>query len=69
MAKVRDFEKGFLKFLHERHEGILEEIRKTGDLSDELTDKLKAATEDFGRNYFDKEYAKSPIRKGTRELE
>ena len=55
VAKVRDFEKGFLKFLHERHEGILEEVRKTGDLSDGLTDKLKAAAEDFGRNYFEKD--------------
>ncbi|MBI4034009.1 MAG: F0F1 ATP synthase subunit alpha [Candidatus Brennerbacteria bacterium] len=54
VAKIRDFEEEFLKFMRERHEDVLKEIRKTGDISEKLDAKLKAAAEDFSKNYFGK---------------
>ncbi len=54
VEEIRDFEKGFLKFLHERHGGVLDKIRETADLADGLEEKLKSAAEDFSRNYFGK---------------
>ena len=52
VGKVVQFEKGLLKFMRERQPDILNDIRKTGELSEELTKKLKAALKDYSENYF-----------------
>ena len=41
VENVRDFEKSMLRYFHEKNESLLNEIEKTGDLSDELQEKLK----------------------------
>ena len=41
VENVRDFEKSMLRYFHEKNESILNEIEETGDLSDELQEKLK----------------------------
>ncbi len=46
-ASVQTFESDLLGFMHDRHEDILDEIAQTGALSDDLTDRLKAAISEF----------------------
>ncbi len=41
--EVAEFEKKILRTFHDSHKDILEEIRTTGDISDELSEKIKAA--------------------------
>ena len=41
--EVAEFEKKILRTFHDSHEDILEEIRTTGDISDALSEKIKAA--------------------------
>jgi len=54
VAGVREFEKGFLRFIRERHGEILKAIFETGDLAEDVEKKLKSAAEDFSKNYFGK---------------
>ncbi len=49
--KVLKFQEGFLKFLHSNKPEIGKEIVEKGALSDELTEKLKAAINDFKKNF------------------
>jgi F-type H+-transporting ATPase subunit alpha len=46
-AAVQTFESDLLGFMHDRHQDILDEIAQTGALSDDLTDRLKAAISEF----------------------
>ncbi|MEJ2084799.1 MAG: F0F1 ATP synthase subunit alpha [Acidobacteriota bacterium] len=48
-ADVSNFESDLLSFMHDRHEAVLEEIASTGALSDELTERLKSAIDEFKR--------------------
>ena len=47
ISDVQEFEQEYYNHLSTHHEAILEEIRTTGTLSDEATENLKKATEDF----------------------
>jgi F-type H+-transporting ATPase subunit alpha len=47
VADIRRFESEFLDFLDRSHAGIFDEIRQTGVLSDELTQRLVAAIVEF----------------------
>ncbi|MGE0752191.1 MAG: F0F1 ATP synthase subunit alpha [Variibacter sp.] len=49
--RVRAFEQGVLGFVRDKHPDILEDIRKTGDLSDATAAKLKQATDDFAKSF------------------
>jgi len=45
--QVRRFESELLAFMEEQHQGILNEIAETGNLSDELSEGLKKVIEEF----------------------
>src|SRR5262245_35225547 len=47
IAKVREFEKGLLAFVHSAHQEIPDEIRKTGDLSPEIEKTLALVVGEF----------------------
>ncbi|AEJ39005.1 ATP synthase f1, alpha subunit [Sulfobacillus acidophilus TPY] len=47
LERIRDFERGFLRYLHEQQAGLLETIRTEKALSDETTKKLSDAIEQF----------------------
>jgi len=49
--RVRPFEDGLLHVLRSKHSDILEDIRKTGDLTDATADKLKAAVSEFAKSF------------------
>jgi F-type H+-transporting ATPase subunit alpha len=49
--RVRAFEDGILHVLRSKHTDILEDIRKTGDLTDATADKLKAAVNEFAKSF------------------
>ncbi len=49
--EVADFEKRILRAFHDSHEDIMEEIRTTGDISDELSERIKAAMNEVLENY------------------
>jgi F-type H+-transporting ATPase subunit alpha len=49
--RVGAFEAGLLAHLRSKHANILEEIRKTGELSDETRKKLTAAVETFAKSF------------------
>jgi F-type H+/Na+-transporting ATPase subunit alpha len=49
--RVRAFEEGLLTHFRSQNTDILEDIRKTGDLSDATAAKLKAAVDGFARNF------------------
>jgi len=51
VEQVRKFEAGFLKFLKEERPDILEEIRTTGQLPEELEERLKKAVTDFKERF------------------
>lgn len=51
VSKVRGFENGLLSLLRTKHADILDDIRKTLDLSKDNEAKLKAAVEDFAKTY------------------
>src|SRR5438105_3007888 len=51
VAKVRAFEDGLLSLLRGKHADILEDIRKTGDLTAETEKKLKAATDAYAKSF------------------
>jgi F-type H+/Na+-transporting ATPase subunit alpha len=49
--RVRAFEEGLLNLLRGKHPDILEDIRKTGDLTDATTAKLKATVDAYGKSF------------------
>ena len=49
--EVAEFEKKILRTFHDSHEDILEEIRTTGDISDELSEKIKTAMDAVLEDY------------------
>jgi len=51
LARVRAFEQGLLSLLRTQHADILEDIRKTGDLTDATGAKLKAAVEGYAKSF------------------
>jgi F-type H+-transporting ATPase subunit alpha len=51
VARVGGFEQGLLGLLRGKHADILEDIRKTGDLTDATAAKLKGAVDTFARTF------------------
>jgi F-type H+-transporting ATPase subunit alpha len=51
LNKVRAFEDGLLSLLRGKHADILNGIRDSRDLSDDLGAKLKAAVEGFAKSF------------------
>ncbi len=51
VARVGAFEQGLLSLLRTSHTDILEDIRKTGDLSDATAAKLKAALDTYAKSF------------------
>ena len=51
VQRVRAFEQGLLSLLRTKHNDILEDIRKTGDLSDATAGKLKAAVDAYAKTF------------------
>ncbi len=49
--RVKAFEDGLLSLARTKHGDILEDIRKTGDLSDATAAKLKSAVDGFARTF------------------
>ncbi|TMJ01957.1 MAG: F0F1 ATP synthase subunit alpha [Alphaproteobacteria bacterium] len=49
--RVRSFEEGLLGLLRGKHADILEDIRKTGDLTSDTEKKLKVAIDDYARSF------------------
>jgi F-type H+-transporting ATPase subunit alpha len=54
---IKDFEKGYLKFLREAHPEILQEIFSTGELTSESEDKLRKVVVDFVESYLNEKNA------------
>jgi F-type H+-transporting ATPase subunit alpha len=48
---VRAFEDGLLNLLRAKHADILEDIGKTGDLTDATAAKLKAAVDAYAKSF------------------
>ncbi|MGI8940774.1 MAG: F0F1 ATP synthase subunit alpha [Actinomycetota bacterium] len=55
VERVQDFEAKYLDFMRSRYSQIGETIRDSGKMDDDLTEKLKAATEEFKSSYVDTE--------------
>jgi F-type H+/Na+-transporting ATPase subunit alpha len=51
VARVRPFETGLLSLLRSKHAGLLDSIRKSGDLSKDDEAKLKSAVEDYAKTF------------------
>jgi len=51
VARVRAFEQGLLTLLRTKNADILEDIRKTGDLSDTTAGKLKATVDGYAKTF------------------
>lgn len=49
IEKVKDFEKGLLEYMEEKHKDILDGIREDGDITDEK--KLKETVEEFKKGF------------------
>jgi F-type H+-transporting ATPase subunit alpha len=49
--RVRAFEEGLLTHVRSQNADILEDIRKTGDLSDATAGKLKSVVDGFARTF------------------
>jgi F-type H+-transporting ATPase subunit alpha len=49
--RVGAFEQGLLSHLRAKHADLLDEIRKTGELSDDTRKKLTAAVEAFAKTF------------------
>ena len=49
--RVRAFEDGLLSLMRSKHADILEDIRKTGDLTDATAAKLKAAVDGYAKSF------------------
>jgi F-type H+-transporting ATPase subunit alpha len=51
VARVREFESGLLGLLRSKHPDILEDIRKTNDLSDATAANLKSAVDSYAKTF------------------
>jgi len=51
VAKVGDFEQGFLAIIRSQHKDILEEIRTKKELSDGLRERLRSAADSFSKAF------------------
>jgi F-type H+-transporting ATPase subunit alpha len=51
LNRVRAFEQGLLTLLRTQNADILEDIRKTGDLTDATAGKLKAAVDAYAKTF------------------
>jgi len=51
VARVRAFEQGLLTLVRTKNNDILEDIRKTGDLTDATAAKLKAAVDSYAKTF------------------
>jgi F-type H+-transporting ATPase subunit alpha len=51
VEKLRAYEEGLYKFLESRHAAVLSTIAEKKILDDELKDRLKAALEEFGKQF------------------
>src|SRR5919106_1569335 len=51
VARIRDFESGLLARLRQEHADILEDVRKTSDLTDATAAKLKAAVDGYAKSF------------------
>ena len=51
VARVRAFEEGLLALVRSKNADILEDVRKTGDLTDATAAKLKSAVEGYARTF------------------
>jgi F-type H+/Na+-transporting ATPase subunit alpha len=51
VERVRAFEEGLLSLVRSKHGDILEDIRKTGDLTDATAGKLKAAVDGYAKSF------------------
>lgn len=51
LDQVKRFEAELLTFMEQQHNDILDQIRETGELSDELIEQLKNAISDFKRDF------------------
>ena len=51
IGKVREWERGFHQVMAAKHQDILDEIRESGELSDELTQRLVQAIEDYNASF------------------
>jgi F-type H+-transporting ATPase subunit alpha len=49
--RVRAFEDGLLSLVRTKNTDILEDVRKTGDLTDATAAKLKAAVDGFAKSF------------------
>lgn len=54
VAEISEFEKKFIKFLHERHSKVLKDINESTELKPETESALKNAATDFVGNYWKK---------------
>ena len=51
IERVREWELGFHEVMHAKHQDILDEIRSTGQLEDELTGRLRDAIESYNATF------------------
>jgi F-type H+-transporting ATPase subunit alpha len=51
VLRVRPFESGLLTLLRTKHAGLLDSIRKSGDLSDSDGGKLKDIVNEYARTF------------------
>ncbi len=51
VAQVKKFENGLLSLLRTKHNDILEDVRKTSDLTDATAGKLKGVVEDYAKSF------------------
>jgi F-type H+-transporting ATPase subunit alpha len=51
VAKVKAFEDGLLSLVRSKHTDILEDVRKTSDLSADTEKKLKAAVNGYANSF------------------
>jgi F-type H+-transporting ATPase subunit alpha len=51
VAKIRDFENGLLNLLRSKHVEILDDVRKTSDLTDATAAKLKSVVDSYAKSF------------------
>ena len=51
LESVKEFEVGLLEHFDSKHADCLDEISKTGDISDKLGDKMNKAIEEFKKSF------------------
>ena len=49
--RVRAFEEGLLHVLRSKHADVLEDIRKSGDLTSDTEKKLKTAVDSYAKSF------------------